>query len=109
MANHRLLSDPPVMLMGFSEQPPQKLPVEYSVTVPDGVTLPLVMELKLTCSVNHRFPSDPSAIALGLALAVFVLYSAPIPPVVGFITPILLVPVNMNQRLWSGPTVMPSA
>jgi len=72
-----------------------------SVTTPAVVILPILL---LDCSVNHKLPSGPAAIAKGAA-PVGVANSVTTPAVV--IVPTLLLDGSVNHRLPSGPAVIP--
>src|SRR3954471_22001984 len=79
-------------------------PAVYSVIAPAVVTRPIAPPP--ACSVNHKTPSAPAAIAWGAALCVGVANSVIVP--VGVMRPIAWAPaVSVNQRLPSGPAAMP--
>ena len=66
-----------------------------------GLIRPIFLPMN---SVNHRFPSGPAAIAVGL-VPVSPLYSVTTPA--GVIRPILLALASVNHRFPSGPARSP--
>src|SRR5947207_11213648 len=75
----------------------------YSVMVPEGVILPILLPVH---SVNQRFPSAPEVILTGTLFAVGRGYSVMVPE--GVILPILLASISVNQRFPSAPEVIPA-
>jgi hypothetical protein len=67
---------------------------------PPAVVMRPILEIEV--SVNHRFPSEPTAISCGLPAAA---NSVTVPDVV--MRPILPMKNSVNQRFPSGPAVMP--
>ncbi len=74
----------------------------YTVTVPDVVIRPIP---PADCSVNHRAPSDPAVMPMGMIELYPSEYSVTTPEVV--IRAIALPFVSVNQTAPSGPAVMP--
>src|SRR3954470_1995457 len=66
----------------------------------------LIRPILFASSVNHRLPSGPTTMFLGMAPGVMpVEYSVIVPD--GVMRPILSLPFSANQRLPSGPAAMP--
>src|SRR3954464_14494377 len=66
----------------------------------------LIRPILFASSVNHRLPSGPTTMFLGMAPGVMpVEYSVIVPD--GVMRPILSLPISVNQRLPSGPAAMP--
>ena len=84
--------------------PPLGVGTSYSVNAPVvGSSLPILLPLY---SLNQKLPlsstSRHSMFAAGVVVSVYCLSTTPLV----FMTPILLTPGSLNQRLPSGPTVM---
>src|SRR5262249_6500789 len=77
-----------------------------SANTPAVVTLPIRLAA-LADSVNHRLPSGPTVIPVGLLEVVGVGYSCTKWPEVE-ITPILFPVLSVNHRFPSGPETMPT-
>src|SRR5262245_6249156 len=84
--------------------PAMELGASYSVIEPSVVLLAILFTIKLN-DVTQRLPSGPVAISSGLLLALGIEYSVTVPLVVIFA---IREPADSaNQRLPSGPAVMP--
>ena len=96
--NHRAPSGPTVISAGW-------LPAvrRYSVKLPPVVTLPIKSPPR---SLNHRLPSGPATMYRGSIP--FGTTNVVIVPAPGFMRAIVRPPSLANQRLLSGPSVIPS-
>ena len=104
LVNHSTSSGPSVMSVGLLLVPGR---TNSLVTVPAVVMRPMAPLAVLPDSVNHKAPSGPVTMFAGAAPAVMPVLNSLMVVSVGLMLPIRSTLVSVNQRLLSGPTVMP--